>query len=144
MKLSKVEIDEQEEAFYKLQDEYFEETDLDKRKEIVWKMYPIFKSAVESAVKKRSNNHFISNMDMIVDDITMTIVKRFIKGQPYKYEYFKTMIWWASMQYYMPKYRETVSLDELYEGSYFKSKSYEMDIDAIIDEVDEELYECRM
>lgn len=142
--LSKVEIKEQEETFYKLQDKYFEETDKEKRKKIVWEMYPIFKSAIESAVKKRSGNHFISNLDIIVDDITMVLVKRFIKGQPYKYEYFKTMIWWATMQYYLPKYRETASLDEMFEGDYYKSKSYEMDIDSIIEEVDEELYECRM
>ena len=93
-------------------------------------MYPIIKSAMEPALKQRANNHFIYDYENTLEELTETLVERFIK-RPKRYNYFKTLIYYKSLDYWLPKYRELESLDELLE-------SKEMDEDRLCYVRDEE------
>ena len=115
MKKTKEEIDKDEAEFYRIQDLLLEATTLEERTKYAWQMYPIIKSAMASALKQRANNHFIDDYENALEELTTTLIERFIK-RPKKYDYFKTLIYYKSLEYWLPKYRELESLDEFLES----------------------------
>ena len=109
------EIDKDEEEFYRIQELVLNAKTQEERTKYAWEMYPIIKSAMESALKQRANNHFIYDYENTLEELTETLVERFIK-RPKRYNYFKTLIYYKSLDYWLPKYREHESLDELLEN----------------------------
>ena len=143
MKKTKEEIDKDEQEFYRLQDLMLNETTEEGRAKYAWQMFPIIKSAMASAVKQRANNHFVQNIDDIVTDFSIDLIKRFIK-KPKKYEYFKTLIYYKSLNYFRKKYWDNpqlndnfISLDQFYEENR-QSLVYWQDYDSILDDLVEE------
>ena len=124
------EIKKDEEEFYRIQELVLNAKTQEERTKYAWEMYPIIKSAMESALKQRANNHFIYDYENTLEELTETLVERFIK-RPKRYNYFKTLIYYKSLDYWLPKYRELESLDELLE-------SKEMDEDRLCYVRDEE------
>ena len=124
------EIKKDEEEFYRIQELVLNAKTQEERTKYAWMMYPIIKSAMESALKQRANNHFIYDYENTLEELTETLVERFIK-RPKRYNYFKTLIYYKSLDYWLPKYRELESLDELLE-------SKEMDEDRLCYVRDEE------
>ena len=124
------EIKKDEEEFYRIQELVLNAKNQEERTKYAWMMYPIIKSAMESALKQRANNHFIYDYENTLEELTETLVERFIK-RPKRYNYFKTLIYYKSLDYWLPKYRELESLDELLE-------SKEMDEDRLCYVRDEE------
>lgn len=127
---SKEEIKKDEEEFYRIQELVLNAKTQEERTKYAWMMYPIIKSAMESALKQRANNHFIYDYENTLEELTETLVERFIK-RPKRYKYFKTLIYYKSLDYWLPKYRELESLDEFLE-------SKEMDEDRLCYVRDEE------
>lgn len=115
MKKTKEEIDKDEAEFYRIQDLLLEAPTIEERTKYAWQMYPIIKSAMASALKQRANNHFIDDYENVLEELTTTLIERFIK-RPKKYDYFKTLIYYKSLEYWQPKYREIESLDEYLES----------------------------
>lgn len=115
MKKTKEEIDKDEVEFYKIQDLLLNAPTLEERTKYAWQMYPIIKSAMASALKQRANNHFIDDYENVLEELTTTLIERFIK-RPKKYDYFKTLIYYKSLEYWQPKYRKLESLDEFLEN----------------------------
>lgn len=110
------EMDEDEREFYRLQALMLKETTPEGRAKYAWQMYPIIKSAMESAVKQRANNHFIDDFEDVVEDLVVGLIERFIL-RPREYKYFKTVVYYKSLDYYLPKYRnDNLSLDEFIES----------------------------
>ena len=124
------EIKKDEEEFYRIQELVLNAKTQEERTKYAWEMYPIIKSAMEPALKQRANNHFIYDYENTLEELTETLVERFIK-RPKRYNYFKTLIYYKSLDYWLPKYRELESLDELLE-------SKEMDEDRLCYVRDEE------
>ena len=124
------EIKKDEEEFYRIQELVLNAKTQEERTKYAWEMYPIIKSAMQSALKQRANNHFIYDYENTLEELTETLVERFIK-RPKRYNYFKTLIYYKSLDYWLPKYRELESLDELLE-------SKEMDEDRLCYVRDEE------
>ena len=124
------EIKKDEEEFNRIQALVLNAKTQEERTKYAWEMYPIIKSAMESALKQRANNHFIYDYENTLEELTETLVERFIK-RPKRYNYFKTLIYYKSLDYWLPKYRELESLDELLE-------SKEMDEDRLCYVRDEE------
>ena len=116
MKKTKEEIDKDEAEFYRIQDLLLEASTIEERTKYAWQMYPIIKSAMVSALKQRANNHFIDDYENVLEELTTTLIERFIK-RPKKYDYFKTLIYYKSLEYWQPKYRELESLDEFLESN---------------------------
>ena len=112
---SKEEIKKDEEEFYRIQELVLNAKTQEERTKYAWMMYPIIKSAMASALKQRANNHFIYDYENVLEELTETLVERFIK-RPKRYKYFKTLIYYKSLDYWLPKYREIESLDELLES----------------------------
>lgn len=112
---SKEEIKKDEEEFYRIQELVLNAKTQEERTKYAWMMYPIIKSAMESALKQRANNHFIYDYENTLEELTETLVERFIK-RPKRYKYFKTLIYYKSLDYWLPKYRELESLDEFLES----------------------------
>lgn len=112
---SKEEIKKSEEEFYRIQELVLNAKTQEERTKYAWMMYPIIKSAMESALKQRANNHFIYDYENVLEELTETLVERFIK-RPKRYKYFKTLIYYKSLDYWLPKYRELESLDEFLES----------------------------
>lgn len=112
---SKEEIKKDEEEFYRIQELVLNAKTQEERTKYAWMMYPIIKSAMESALKQRANNHFIYDYENVLEELTETLVERFIK-RPKRYTYFKTLIYYKSLDYWLPKYRELESLDEFLES----------------------------
>lgn len=112
---SKDEIKKDEEEFYRIQELVLNAKTQEERTKYAWMMYPIIKSAMESALKQRANNHFIYDYENVLEELTETLVERFIK-RPKRYTYFKTLIYYKSLDYWLPKYRELESLDEFLES----------------------------
>lgn len=112
---SKEEIKKDEEEFYRIQELVLNAKTQEERTKYAWQMYPIIKSAMESALKQRANNHFIYDYENVLEELTETLVERFIK-RPKRYTYFKTLIYYKSLDYWLPKYRELESLDEFLES----------------------------
>ena len=112
---SKEEIKKDEEEFYRIQELVLNAKTQEERTKYAWMMYPIIKSAMESALKQRANNHFIYDYENVLEELTETLVERFIK-RPKRYKYFKTLIYYKSLDYWLPKYREIESLDEFLES----------------------------
>lgn len=112
---SKEEIKKDEEEFYRIQELVLNAKTQEERTKYAWEMYPIIKSAMESALKQRANNHFIYDYENVLEELTETLVERFIK-RPKRYTYFKTLIYYKSLDYWLPKYRELESLDEFLES----------------------------
>lgn len=127
---TKEEIKKDEEEFYRIQELVLNAKTQEERTKYAWEMYPIIKSAMASALKQRANNHFIYDYENTLEELTETLVERFIK-RPKRYKYFKTLIYYKSLDYWLPKYREIESLDELLE-------SKEMDEDRLCYVRDEE------
>ena len=127
---SKEEIKKDEEEFYRIQELVLNAKTQEERTKYAWQMYPIIKSAMESALKQRANNHFIYDYENTLEELTETLVERFIK-RPKRYNFFKTLIYYKSLDYWLPKYRELESLDEFLE-------SKEMDEDRLCYVRDEE------
>lgn len=127
---SKEEIKKDEEEFYRIQELVLNAPTQEERTKYAWQMYPIIKSAMASALKQRANNHFIYDYENTLEELTETLVERFIK-RPKRYKYFKTLIYYKSLDYWLPKYREIESLDEFLE-------SKEMDEDRLCYVKDEE------
>lgn len=127
---SKEEIKKDEEEFYRIQELVLNAKTQEERTKYAWEMYPIIKSAMESALKQRANNHFIYDYENVLEELTETLVERFIK-RPKRYKFFKTLIYYKSLDYWLPKYRELESLDEFLE-------SKEMDEDRLCYVRDEE------
>ena len=127
---SKEEIKKDEEEFYRIQELVLNAETQEERTKYAWMMYPIIKSAMASALKQRANNHFIYDYENVLEELTETLVERFIK-RPKRYKYFKTLIYYKSLDYWLPKYREIESLDEFLE-------SKEMDEDRLCYVRDEE------
>lgn len=127
---SKEEIKKDEEEFYRIQELVLNAKTQEERTKYAWEMYPIIKSAMASALKQRANNHFIYDYENVLEELTETLVERFIK-RPKRYKYFKTLIYYKSLDYWLPKYRELESLDEFLE-------SKEMDEDRLCYVKDEE------
>ena len=123
MKKTKEEIKKDEEEFYRIQELVLNAKTQEERTKYAWQMYPIIKSAMASALKQRANNHFIYDYENVLEELTETLVERFIK-RPKRYKYFKTLIYYKSLDYWLPKYREIESLDEFLE-------SKEMDEDRL-------------
>ena len=115
MKKTEEEIDKDEQEFYRIQDLLLEAPTIEERTKYAWQMYPIIKSAMASALKQRANNHFIDDYENVLEELTTTLIERFIK-RPKKYDYFKTLIYYKSLEYWQPKYRELESLDEFLES----------------------------
>lgn len=130
MKKTKEEIDKDEAEFYRIQDLLLNASTIEERTKYAWQMYPIIKSAMASALKQRANNHFIDDYENVIEEFTTTLIERFIK-RPKKYDYFKTLIYYKSLEYWQPKYRELESLDEFIENK-------EMDEDRLCYVRDEE------
>ena len=112
---NKEEIKKDEAEFYRLQDLLLASPTIEERTKYAWMMYPIIKSAMASALKQRANNHFIYDYENTLEELTETLVERFIK-RPKRYKYFKTLIYYKSLDYWLPKYREIESLNELLES----------------------------
>lgn len=112
---SKEEIKKDEEEFYRIQELVLNAKTQEERTKYAWQMYPIIKSAMASALKQRANNHFIYDYENVLEELTETLVERFIK-RPKRYTYFKTLIYYKSLDYWLPKYRELESLDEFLES----------------------------
>lgn len=112
---SKEEIKKDEEEFYRIQELVLNAPTIEERTKYAWMMYPIIKSAMASALKQRANNHFIYDYENVLEELTETLVERFIK-RPKRYTYFKTLIYYKSLDYWLPKYRELESLDEFLES----------------------------
>lgn len=112
---SKEEIKKDEEEFYRIQELVLNAKTQEERTKYAWMMYPIIKSAMASALKQRANNHFIYDYENVLEELTETLVERFIK-RPKRYTYFKTLIYYKSLDYWLPKYRELESLDEFLES----------------------------
>lgn len=112
---SKEEIKKDEEEFYRIQELVLNAKTQEERTKYAWQMYPIIKSAMASALKQRANNHFIYDYENVLEELTETLVERFIK-RPKRYKYFKTLIYYKSLDYWLPKYRELESLDEFLES----------------------------
>lgn len=112
---TKEEIKKDEEEFYRIQELVLNAKTQEERTKYAWMMYPIIKSAMESALKQRANNHFIYDYENVLEELTETLVERFIK-RPKRYNYFKTLIYYKSLDYWLPKYREIESLDEFLES----------------------------
>ena len=112
---SKEEIKKDEEEFYRIQELVLNAKTQEERTKYAWQMYPIIKSAMASALKQRANNHFIYDYENVLEELTETLVERFIK-RPKRYNYFKTLIYYKSLDYWLPKYRELESLDEFLES----------------------------
>lgn len=115
MKKTKEEIDKDEAEFYRIQDLVLNAKTQEERTKYAWQMYPIIKSAMASALKQRANNHFIYDYENVLEELTETLVERFIK-RPKRYNFFKTLIYYKSLDYWLPKYREIESLDEFLEN----------------------------
>ena len=116
MKKTEEEIDKDEQEFYRIQDLLLEAPTIEERTKYAWQMYPIIKSAMASALKQRANNHFIDDYENVLEELTTTLIERFIE-RPKKYDYFKTLIYYKSLEYWQPKYRELESLDEFLESN---------------------------
>ena len=112
---TKDEIKKDEEEFYRIQELVLNAETIEERTKYAWQLYPIIKSAMESALKQRANNHFIYDYENTLEELTETLVERFIK-RPKRYKYFKTLIYYKSLDYWLPKYREIESLDEYLES----------------------------
>lgn len=112
---SKEEIKKDEEEFYRIQELVLNAKTQEERTKYAWMMYPIIKSAMASALKQRANNHFIYDYENTLEELTETLVERFIK-RPKRYNFFKTLIYYKSLDYWLPKYRELESLDEFLES----------------------------
>lgn len=112
---TKEEIKKDEEEFYRIQELVLNAKTQEERTKYAWEMYPIIKSAMASALKQRANNHFIYDYENVLEELTETLVERFIK-RPKRYTYFKTLIYYKSLDYWLPKYRELESLDEFLEN----------------------------
>ncbi|MEE1281972.1 MAG: hypothetical protein UHK60_06955 [Acutalibacteraceae bacterium] len=112
---SKEEIKKDEEEFYRIQELVLNAKTQEERTKYAWQMYPIIKSAMASALKQRANNHFIYDYENVLEELTETLVERFIK-RPKRYNFFKTLIYYKSLDYWLPKYREIESLDEFLEN----------------------------
>lgn len=112
---TKGEIKKDEEEFYRIQELVLNAKTQEERTKYAWQMYPIIKSAMASALKQRANNHFIDDYENVLEELTETLVERFIK-RPKRYNYFKTLIYYKSLDYWNPKYRELESLDEFLES----------------------------
>lgn len=112
---SKEEIKKDEEEFYRIQELVLNAKTQEERTKYAWMMYPIIKSAMASALKQRANNHFIYDYENVLEELTETLVERFIK-RPKRYTYFKTLIYYKSLDYWLPKYRELESLDGFLES----------------------------
>lgn len=112
---TKEEIDKDEEEFYRIQELVLNAKTQEERTKYAWMMYPIIKSAMASALKQRANNHFIYDYENVLEELTETLVERFIK-RPKRYTFFKTLIYYKSLDYWLPKYRELESLDEFLES----------------------------
>lgn len=112
---SKEEIKKDEEEFYRIQELVLNAKTQEERTKYAWMMYPIIKSAMTSALKQRANNHFIYDYENVLEELTETLVERFIK-RPKRYNFFKTLIYYKSLDYWLPKYRELESLDEFLES----------------------------
>ena len=115
MKKTKEEIKKDEEEFYRIQELVLNAKTQEERTKYAWMMYPIIKSAMASALKQRANNHFIYDYENVLEELTETLVERFIK-RPKRYNFFKTLIYYKSLDYWLPKYRELESLDEFLES----------------------------
>ena len=115
MKRTKEEIDKDEEEFYRIQDLLLNAPTIEERTKYAWQMYPIIKSAMASALKQRANNHFIDDYENVLEELTTTLIERFIK-RPKKYDYFKTLIYYKSLEYWQPKYKQHESLDGFLES----------------------------
>ena len=112
---SKEEIKKDEEEFYRIQELVLNAKTQEERTKYAWQMYPIIKSAMASALKQRANNQFIYDYENVLEELTETLVERFIK-RPKRYNFFKTLIYYKSLDYWLPKYRELESLDEFLEN----------------------------
>lgn len=112
---TKEEIKKDEEEFYRIQELVLNAKTQEERTKYAWQMYPIIKSAMTSALKQRANNHFIYDYENVLEELTETLVERFIK-RPKRYNFFKTLIYYKSLDYWLPKYRELESLDEFLES----------------------------
>lgn len=112
---SKEEIKKDEEEFYRIQELVLNAKTQEERTKYAWMLYPIIKSAMASALKQRANNHFIYDYENVLEELTETLVERFIK-RPKRYKYFKTLIYYKSLDYWLPKYRELESLEEFLES----------------------------
>lgn len=113
---TKEEIKKDEEEFYRIQELVLNAKTQEERTKYAWEMYPIIKSAMASALKQRANNHFIYDYENVLEELTETLVERFIK-RPKRYKFFKTLIYYKSLDYWLPKYRELESLDEFLESN---------------------------
>lgn len=112
---TKEEIKKDEEEFYRIQELVLNAKTQEERTKYAWQMYPIIKSAMASALKQRANNHFIYDYENVLEELTETLVERFIK-RPKRYNFFKTLIYYKSLDYWLPKYRELESIDEFLES----------------------------
>lgn len=113
---TKEEIKKDEEEFYRIQELVLNAKTQEERTKYAWEMYPIIKSAMASALKQRANNHFIYDYENTLEELTETLVERFIK-RPKRYNFFKTLIYYKSLDYWLPKYRELESLEEILENN---------------------------
>lgn len=112
---TKKEIKQDEEEFYRIQELLLNAKTIEERAKYAWQMYPIVKSAMASALKQRANNHCITDYENALEELSTTLIERFIKC-PKKYKHFKTLIYYKSLDYWLPKYREPESLDEFLES----------------------------
>ena len=124
---NKEQIDLEEQQFYNLQEKYLQTNDM----KYIWDAYQIIYDAVMSSVKIKSKHNYISDIEGIVEDITLSIIERY-KRHTYPeggYQYFKALCDQASKSYYLPKYRETYSYEILEENT---NKDFCIDEEGII------------
>lgn len=113
---TKEEISKDEEEFYRIQELVLNAKTQEERTKYAWEMYPIIKSAMESAIKVRANHHYITDFENVLEELTETLVERFIK-RPKRYQHFKTLIYYKSLDLWLPKYHDMESLDQLLEDN---------------------------
>ena len=113
---TKEEIKKDEAEFYRLQDLLLASPTIEERTKYAWMMYPIIKSAMASALKQRANHHYITDYDNALEELTETLIERFIK-RPRRYTYFKTLVYYKSLDWYSPKYHDIESLEEILENN---------------------------
>lgn len=93
-KLTKSEQKEAQRLFLQYQEEY----NKTHNPEILWfKMEPLIKRALESAIKKVNKNNFVQDFDDKVADADTLLMKRYIKNPNYNFRSLPTLCYWAAI-----------------------------------------------
>ena len=84
-------------------------------KNIKEEYFDLYSRVCKVKIKQYKLIKFIYDYENVLEELTETLVERFIK-RPKRYKFFKTLIYYKSLDYWLPKYRELESLDEFLES----------------------------